>query len=105
MIENLDLFACPPFDYLFYVAKNCPLAIYTYLCLWRNQDRDGRLFRTRDQIRDEDSESWTCFVNNLRRLQKHDLLEFNFANDKDAVVIILAAYIPETDKVYNVFGH
>lgn len=103
MIENLDLFACPPFDYLFYTAKNCPLAVYTYMYLWRHQDRDGRLYRSRDQIRNEECESWTCFVNNLRRLQKHDLLEFTINEENNSVTIILAAYIQENERICNVF--
>ena len=91
-MDHMHFFACPPLEYLLFAAKHCPSAVYTYINLWRTQDSEHRIFCTRNLIRDEESESWTCFVNNLRKLAKQDLLEWKFSKDENSVVILMAEY-------------
>ncbi len=102
-MDHVHSFSYPPLEYLFFVAKNCPSAVYTYLNLWKSQDSSHRLFITRNQIRDEESESWTCFVNNLRKLSKQDLLEWKFSKDGESVVIELAQYEYEKNLSNSVY--
>lgn len=101
-MDHLHFFACPPLEYLMFAAKNCPSAVYTYINLWRDQDSDHRIFRTRHQIRDEHSESWTCFLNNIRKLAREDLLEWTFSKDEDSVIIIMAEYEYENGLMHSV---
>lgn len=76
----------PPYVYLLHVADVCPLAMATYLFLWREQDPTGYLNIHKDEIKDQENMSWSKFKNHLRSLSYYGVIYWEAQTDEKILV-------------------
>lgn len=85
----MDFYAITTQRTLDQISRHCPRALYTYTICVSRVDENGRLFLTRDQIRNDLSESYTKFRNNLRALAQEDLLSWGEINNGISIEMYL----------------
>ena len=59
------------------ISRHCPEALHTYLLVILRIDKEGHATFTKKFIKDDLCETWTKFVNNLKKLYIEGLLEFH----------------------------
>jgi len=67
----------PPLLYLEQVAEHCPKAVSTYLLIWREKDKQGKLIIDKDEIKNNYLTTLTKLKNNLVLLVKEALISIH----------------------------
>jgi hypothetical protein len=74
----LNTYTFPPYPYLTQVLDHCPRAGATYLALWRNQDENGKIYTSKNDVKTEYLRSWTQFCHDIFLLFKEGLLSYKY---------------------------
>jgi len=70
------------------IARHCPRALETYLAIFMRVDQAGVGLFSREMVSEEMALSYTKFCNDLRHLNKEDLLKFH--KGENGVMVTLA---------------
>ena len=84
----MDIFNVTTQQILERIARHCPEALGTYLHCLNRADENGTTLFTKQMIEMDMSESWTRFLNNVKKLAREDLLQWHFFNKSLSVTLV-----------------
>lgn len=86
-LRNMDIFNIDQQQVLDTISRHCPEALSTYLHCINRVTKYNTIFFSKELVEVEMSENWRPFRQNLKKLARENLLEWQPFNDGIAVTL------------------